>query len=74
MSAPAELEVLVAPAHSLDSGVRESLEDEVVGLFDQLRERLLTLDLAHAQHEIASNWIEAYKRYFHTDHPLAEHR
>jgi len=41
MSAPAKLEVLVAPADSLDSGIRESLEDEVVRLFDQLRERLL---------------------------------
>jgi len=45
-------------------------------LEDRLREMVCsgTLDLAQAQHEIASNWIEAYKRYFHTDHPLAEHR
>jgi hypothetical protein len=28
------------------------------------------LDLATAQREIAGNWIEAYKKYFHTDHPL----
>jgi hypothetical protein len=28
------------------------------------------LDLATAQHEIAMNWIEAYKRYFHTDRPI----
>jgi hypothetical protein len=27
--------------------------------------------LATAQHEIATNWIEAYKKYFHTDRPLA---
>ena len=29
------------------------------------------LDLATAQREIATNWIEAYKRYFHTDRPVA---
>jgi hypothetical protein len=28
------------------------------------------LDLTTAQREIAGNWIEAYKKYFHTDHPL----
>jgi hypothetical protein len=28
------------------------------------------LDLATAQREIAVNWIEAYKKYFHTDRPL----
>ena len=28
------------------------------------------LDLATAQREIAVNWIEAYKKYFHTDKPL----
>lgn len=28
------------------------------------------LDLATAQREIATNWIEAYKRYFHTDRPV----
>ena len=27
-------------------------------------------DLATAQHEIASNWIAAYKKYFHTQTPL----
>jgi hypothetical protein len=29
--------------------------------------------LAQAQHDIAEDWIGAYKTYFHTDHPLAEH-
>jgi hypothetical protein len=29
-----------------------------------------SLDLVEAQREIAENWIEAYKRYFHTDKPL----
>ena len=28
------------------------------------------LDLATAQRDIAENWIEAYKKYFHTDRPL----
>jgi hypothetical protein len=31
------------------------------------------LDLAEAQNDIAENWIEAYKKYFHTDYPLREH-
>jgi len=29
-----------------------------------------SLDLAVAQREIASNWIDAYKRYFETDRPI----
>ena len=29
------------------------------------------VDLATAQREIATNWIEAYKKYFHTDRPVA---
>jgi hypothetical protein len=29
------------------------------------------VDLTTAQHEIANNWIEAYKKYFHTDRPVA---
>ncbi len=29
------------------------------------------LDLATAQREIATNWIEAYQRYFHTERPVA---
>ena len=28
------------------------------------------IDLSTAQHDIATNWIDAYKRYFHTDKPL----
>jgi hypothetical protein len=30
------------------------------------------LPLSAAQHEIAANWIAAYKKYFQTDRPLAE--
>jgi hypothetical protein len=47
---------------------------------DALEERLRDmvcegkLDLREAQQEIAGNWITAYKKYFHTDEPLAEHR
>ncbi len=43
---------------------------------DQLEERLHSmvcngeLDLATAQREIATNWIAAYKKYFHTEKPL----
>jgi anti-sigma factor RsiW len=33
-----------------------------------------SLDLAMAQREIATNWVAAYKKYFHTDRPLEEHR
>jgi hypothetical protein len=30
------------------------------------------LDLKTAQHDIATDWIAAYKRYFHTDQPLSK--
>lgn len=30
------------------------------------------LNLSTAQHDIATDWIAAYKKYFHTDRPLAE--
>jgi hypothetical protein len=42
---------------------------------DLLREMVCSgsLDLAEAQREISGNWIGAYKKYFHTDVPLAEH-
>ena len=45
---------------------------------DQLEEYLRakvcqgTMDLPTAQKEMASNWIVAYKKYFHTDAPLSE--
>jgi hypothetical protein len=44
---------------------------------DELEERLHQmvcsgdLDLPTAQHEIADDWIAAYKKYFHTDAPLS---
>jgi hypothetical protein len=43
---------------------------------DALEERLQTmvcrgdLDIKTAQHEIASNWIAAYRKYFHSNRPL----
>jgi hypothetical protein len=41
-------------------------------LEDRLHEMVCRgdLDLTAAQREIASNWIAAYKKYFHTDSPL----
>jgi hypothetical protein len=44
-------------------------------LEDRLRDMVCEgdMDLTEAQREIASNWISAYKKYFHTDRPLAEH-
>jgi anti-sigma factor RsiW len=45
-------------------------------LEDRLREMVCAgnLDLGEAQQEIATDWISAYKKYFHTDEPLPEHR
>jgi len=43
-------------------------------LEDRLREMVCggSLDLTEAQREIATNWIAAYKKYFHTDQPLSK--
>lgn len=41
---------------------------------EQLLPRLVcdgTVDLATAQNDIAANWIDAYKKYFNTDRPIA---
>jgi hypothetical protein len=49
------------------------------GVKDALEERLHqmvcagTLDLSTAQRDIATNWIAAYQKYFHTSAPLEEH-
>ena len=42
-------------------------------LEDRMRELVCSgqLDLATAQREIASDWIGSYKKYFHTERPLA---
>ena len=41
-------------------------------LEDHLREQVClgNLDLSTAQREIATNWIDAYKKYFHTEAPV----
>jgi len=45
-------------------------------LEDHLRSMVCNgqLELATAQHEIASNWVAAYKKYFHTRGPLPQHQ
>lgn len=45
--------------------VKDALEDRLRGLVCSGE-----LDLPTAQREIASNWIGAYKKYFHTDKPI----
>jgi hypothetical protein len=42
------------------------------GLEEHLHEMVCagTLDLPTAQHDIATNWIAAYQKYFHTEKPL----
>jgi hypothetical protein len=44
--------------------VKDELEDHLRALVCEGK-----LDLATAQKEIAENWIEAYKKYFHTERP-----
>lgn len=48
--------------------VKDALENE-------LHRRVCAgqLDLAVAQHEIATDWIAAYRKYFRTERPLARH-
>ena len=49
--------------------VKDALEDRMRDMVCQGN-----LDLAVAQSEIASDWIAAYKKYFHTDRPLESER
>ncbi|HTR48168.1 MAG TPA: zf-HC2 domain-containing protein [Verrucomicrobiae bacterium] len=48
-----------------NSYVKDELEDHLHDLVCQGK-----LDLGTAQHDMATNWISAYKKYFHTDQPL----
>jgi len=48
--------------------VKDALEDRLHSLVCDGK-----LDLATAQHDLARNWISAYKKYFRTDHPLLNH-
>ena len=79
-----EVDYLVTPAlggaddiHNLwPHSTSEALWNAPVkdALEDRLRQMVCdgSLDLTEAQREIAANWIAAYKKYFHTDKPLAE--
>jgi hypothetical protein len=49
--------------------VKDALEDYLRGMVCSGQ-----LDLTTAQHEIAVNWIAAYKKYFHTRQPLPRHQ
>jgi hypothetical protein len=49
--------------------VKDALEDHLRDLVCDGQ-----LDLVTAQREIATNWIDAYKKYFHTDRPLTRFR
>ncbi|MGA8598629.1 MAG: zf-HC2 domain-containing protein [Bryobacteraceae bacterium] len=49
--------------------VKDALEDHLRDLVCEGQ-----LDLVTAQREIATNWIDAYKKYFHTDQPLTRFR
>jgi len=76
-----------ASAADLESSRPASeLELRVVGLFDESRyvkDQLETylhqqvcagkLDLKTAQRDIATDWISAYKRYFHVDRPASNY-
>jgi hypothetical protein len=50
------------------SRVKDALEDHMRSLVCSGK-----LDLATAQHEISSNWIAAYQKYFKTKTPVASH-
>jgi hypothetical protein len=54
-------------ATAWNARVKDALEDRLRGMVCDG-----SLDLTEAQREIASNWIAAYKKYFHTDQPMAE--
>lgn len=49
--------------------VKDALEDRLRNMVCDGQ-----LDLQVAQRDLASNWIEAYKKYFHTDRPIEDVR
>jgi anti-sigma factor RsiW len=53
-------------ATAWNSQVKDALEDRLRGMVCDG-----SLDLTEAQRDIASDWIAAYKKYFHTERPLA---
>jgi len=52
--------------HPWNAHVKDALENE---MHDEICSG--KLDLATAQHDIATDWIAAYKKYFHTNQPLS---
>lgn len=50
-----------------NAGVKDALEDRLRDLVCQGK-----VDLSTAQREIATNWIDAYKKYFHAEHPVRQ--
>lgn len=80
-----EVDYLVSPELGGSDDIRNVWPEPYAGsewnahvkdaLEDHLHEMVCggTLDLTTAQHEIAQNWVAAYKKEFHTDHPLREH-
>ena len=81
-----EVDYLITPALGGSDDIRNLWPQPYSGspwnayVKDALEDRLWTmvctgrLDLATAQHEIATNWVAAYKKYFHTRQPLPAHR
>ena len=53
------------PSTEWNAHVKDELEDHLHHLVCDGK-----LDLATAQRDMASNWIPAYKKYFHSDKPL----
>lgn len=80
-----EVDYLITPALGGSDDIRNLWPQPYAGspwnayvkdaLENRLRQMVCSgqLDLATAQHEIALNWIDAYKKYFHTRQPLSEH-
>lgn len=80
-----EMDYLITPALGGAEDVRNLWPQPYSGsvwtahVKDALEDHLRTLvckgeiDLATAQHEMASNWIAAYQKYFQTRRPLASH-
>ncbi len=76
-----ELDYLISPQLGGTNDIRNLWPEPAsrtgwnMGAKDELEDRLHQLvcqgniSLATAQHELATDWISAYKRYFHTDKP-----
>lgn len=81
-----EVDYLITPALGGSDDIRNLWPQPYSGsrwnahVKDALEDRLWRMvctgqiDLATAQHEIAVNWVAAYKKYFHTRQPLPVHQ